>query len=108
MSKPSKRRFRLSVVREGAAKRRGSTIEIETDDGQVFSMPAPGFWDDPIAELMGKGKEVELATALLGGPDEYARFRASGGRAQDIALTIAAFSEDQGVNEGESSASSSS
>lgn len=106
MSKPNKRRFRLSEIRETQARKTGSEIEIETDDGSVFVIPAPGFWPDEATELMGQNKEIALATALLGGAEEYARFKQAGGRSNDVALAISAFAADQGVTEGESSASS--
>ncbi len=109
MSKPNKRRFKLSQIRQQVADERGgSTIDIETDDGQVYSMPAPGFWDDEVTELLSSNDNIKLAEALLGGPENYARFKASGGRAQDVALVMTAYGKDQGSTEGESSASPSS
>lgn len=106
MSKPNRKRFRLSQIREAQANKTGRIIEVETDDGQVYEIDAPGFWADEATELMGKGREVDLATVLLGGKEKYAAFKASGGRAQDVALAISAFQDDQGVTEGESGASS--
>lgn len=106
MSKPNKKTYRLSQIRESTANKRGSAIDIETDDGQTFNLPTPGFWPDEATELMGKGREVELATILLGGPEEYARFKAAGGRAGDVAMALEAYGADQGATTGESSASS--
>ncbi len=110
MSKPNKRRFKLSEVRtQQAQKRGGSTIDFETDNGDTFSIPAPGFWTDDQAALIGNADTVKLATALLGGEDNYARFKAAGGQSQDISLVMAAYADAQGANsEGESSASSAS
>ncbi len=108
MSKPNRKRFRLSQIREAQANKTGRVIEVETDDGAVYEIDAPGFWPDEATELMGKGREVDLATVLLGGKEKYAAFKASGGRAQDVALAISAFQDDQGVTEGESTASSAS
>lgn len=106
MSKPNKKTYRLSQIRESTANKRGSAIEIETEDGQTFELPTPGFWPDEATELMGKGREVELAGILLGGPEEYARFKAAGGRAGDVAMAMEAYGADQGATTGESSASS--
>lgn len=108
MSKPNKKRFKLETIRQVQADKRGSVIEIETDDGQVFALPAPGFWPDEASALMRDRDEVGLARVLVGGPEEYDRFKAAGGRASDVALAIAAFADDQGVTSGESGASSSS
>lgn len=109
MSKPNKRRFKLETVRQVQADKRGSEIEIEVgDEGVVFVMPAPGFWPDEAVALMGKGEEVKLAQALLGGSEQYGRFVEAGGRAQDVALVIAAYADEQGASQGESGASSAS
>lgn len=106
MSQPNKRRYRLAEIREGVANKRGREIELETDDGATYTIPTPGFWDDAATDLMGKGREVELATVLLGGPERYAAFKASGGRAGDVAMALEAYGADQGATAGESSASS--
>jgi hypothetical protein len=111
MSKPNKRRFKLETVRQVQADKRGSEIEIEVGEGEgarTFVMPAPGFWPDEAVALMGKGEEVKLAQALLGGTEQYASFVEAGGRAQDVALVISAYADEQGASTGESTASSSS
>jgi hypothetical protein len=107
MSKPNKSRFKLSQIRESQANRTGSAIEVETDDGQVFEVPTPHFWPDEASQLIGKGRDVELATMLLGGEESYAKFKAAGGRAADLGIVLTAYAKDQGIGTpGESGASS--
>lgn len=107
MSKPNKRRFKLSEIREAQANKTGRTIEVETDDGQVFELPTPHFWSDEASSLIGKGRDVELATMLLGGEQRYAEFHAAGGQAADLGILLTAYAQDQGIGTaGESGASS--
>ncbi len=109
MSKPNKKRFKLDTLRANAAEKRGgASIEIEAGDGQVFSFPTPAFWSDEQLAVSTERDVVKLATVLLGGEDEYAKFRAAGGQASDIALAMSEFSEAQGATAGESPASSAS
>jgi len=107
MSKPNRKRFRLAEIRQThAEKNGGDEILIEAPDGGEFTIPAPGFWPDEATALLGQNRDVALATILLGGPERYTQYKNAGGRAQDVALILAAHAEDQGVTEGESGASS--
>jgi len=108
MSKPNKRRYKLSQIREATTERVGaSSIELETDDGQVFEFPAPHLWADDTVELARQDKTVQLAATLLG--DRHQEFLAAGGHSIDVMMAVAQYGLDQGVaNVGESSASSSS
>jgi hypothetical protein len=104
MSKPNRARFRLAELRTKRAAEHGDSIEIETDDGQMFTVPAPGFWGDDVKEHLAANRDVAAVKALLG-PADYLRFREAGGRADDVMLALAAYSEAQGLTVGESSAS---
>ncbi len=95
MSKPSKKRYRLSEIRQNAETKKGSVIEFDAPNGQEFSIPAPGFWPDEVYDSVNATDTVAMAKALLG--ERYEDFRASGGRADDIALLIEAWSADQGT-----------
>lgn len=98
-------RFKLAELRQREAdKSGGDTIEIETEDGTVFAFPAPGFWDDDAKLAFTSNDDVTGVKVLLG-PKEYVRFRAAGGRADDVALALKAYAEEQGLGLGESSAS---
>lgn len=97
-------RFKLAELRQNAAETSGDAIEIETDDGTVFELPAPGFWDDGAKEAFAANNDVAGVKALMG-PREYVRFRQAGGRADDVALALRAYAKEQGLSLGESSAS---
>lgn len=105
MSKPNRRRFKLEQIRQTERERTGDAFEIETDSGEMFEIPAPGFWPDEAKEHFAAGNDVAGAKALMG-PRRYLQFREAGGQASDILLALRAFSADQGVELGESSASS--
>lgn len=104
MSKPNRARFKLAELRQREADRRGDAIELETDDGTVFTFPAPGFWDDDAKEAFTSNNDVAGVRALLG-PRDYLKFREAGGRADDVALALREFAKEQGIDLGESSGS---
>lgn len=98
-------RFKLAEIRQRHAEKiGGETVEIETEDGSVFEVPAPGFWNDDAKELFAKNLDVAGVKALIG-PREYLRFVQAGGRADDVALVLKAFAAEQGLSVGESTAS---
>lgn len=105
MSKPNRRRFKLAELRQRETDKTGDAFEIETDSGEVFEIPAPGFWDDNVKESIAAGNDVAAAKALFG-PRRYLQFRDSGGRAADVLLALKAFAADQGTDLGNSSDSS--
>lgn len=95
MSKPNKKRYKLSEVRVNAEEKRSSTIDFELG-GVDFSFPAPGFWDDDVYDAAKTESTPVMARALLG--DRYDEFRSLGGRADDIALLMEAYAEEQGAD----------
>lgn len=103
MSK-ARSRFKLAELRHRQAEKSGDVLEIETDDGTVFELPAPGFWDDAVKQAFAGNDDVAGVRALMG-PARYLEFRQRGGRADDVALALKAYAEDQGLSVGESSAS---
>jgi hypothetical protein len=104
MSKPNRARFRLAELRQQQAEKTGDTITIEIDDETSFAFPAPGFWPDEAKEAFAANNDVAGVKALLG-QREYLRFREAGGRADDVALALKAYTAEQGSTVGESSAS---
>jgi hypothetical protein len=99
MSKPNRRRYRLAeVVTE--IREAKPTIEIETEDGEVYSVPPPELWPDEAIELSATDP-LGAARALLGS-ERYAAFTKSGGSAS---LLFAVIGKEAGVPLGESSAS---
>lgn len=98
-------RFKLQELRQQHAEKVGDIIEIETDSGEVFEFPAPGFWPDEAKDSFRENNDVDGVRKLLG-PARYLDFKAAGGRADDVALALKAFAAEQGLSTpGESSAS---
>jgi hypothetical protein len=91
----SKRHYKLSEVIE--RKRSEGVTEIETDDGQVFTVDPVSLWSDDVIANAQKD-QIAAAVALLGGQDSYDKFKAAGGSA---ALLLTIVSEEQGVSVGE-------
>lgn len=104
MSKPNRARYKLAELRKKQADEVGDVFEIEAEDGTVFEIPAPGFWDDGVKEQFTANNDVAGIRMLLG-PRRYLEFRQHGGRADDVALALRAFAKDQGLTVGESTAS---
>lgn len=99
MPSPNRKRYRLGeIVQELRQDRPG--IEVEADDGQVFTVPPPELWPDEAIELTDKDP-VGAARAVLGA-EQYARWRESGGTA---ALLFAIIGKESGAQLGESAAS---
>lgn len=96
MSKPGKARYKLSAVKrsyEDAVG--GSVVEVETDDGKVYSFPHPLFTDDDTARAIDAAEgDTGKARVLLG--DQYDDYVKSGGDANTLMLVyVAARSEMQ-------------
>lgn len=96
------KRVNLSAYK--AEKRDKDSIEIETDDGDVFVIDPPSLWPDSVAEL-AKNQDLQgIARALLGDA-RFDEFVAKGGSATIISKIV---EEELGGTVPESSASPSS
>lgn len=104
MSKPNKKRYKLATV-VAEAREKHPQIEIETDDGELFAFDPPQFWSDEAADPK-VGPRATMIAVL--GEEQYERFKKSGGTYSALNLVIEAWSADQGVSLGESSASAAS
>lgn len=105
MSKPNRQRFKLETIRQQERDRTGDAFEIEANNGEVFEVPAPGFWPDEVKAAIASGDDLTAAKKLLG-ERRYLEFRQAGGQASDVLLALKAFAANQGTELGESSASS--
>lgn len=104
----SKTTFSLEELRQRAAQRKGGDKLTITVGGKPFTIPMPGFWPDEVKELARGSKQtgdVPFVTALLGGPKEFEKFKAAGGRCDDVALLLDEYKTGQGADLGESSPS---
>ncbi|AZM57631.1 hypothetical protein DMA15_12705 [Streptomyces sp. WAC 01529] len=96
MSKPNRARFKLSAVKRSYAEAvGGELVEVETDDGKVFTFPHPLFTEDDLARQIDAAEgDVGKAHVLLG--EAYDDFMKSGGDANSLMLVyVAARSEMQ-------------
>ncbi|OUD02571.1 hypothetical protein [Streptomyces swartbergensis] len=96
MSKPGKARYRLSAVKASYEEAvGGSEVEVETDDGKVYTFPHPLFTDDDTAKAIDAAEgDGAKARVLLG--DQWDAFVKSGGDANGLMLVyVAARSEMQ-------------
>ncbi|MBQ1122647.1 hypothetical protein [Streptomyces sp. B15] len=96
MSKPNRARYKLSAVKASYADAvGGNQVEVETDDGKVFTFPHPLFTEDDTARQIDAAEGDEgKARVLLG--DQWSDFVKSGGDANGLMLVyVAARSEMQ-------------
>ncbi|MGW7248817.1 hypothetical protein [Streptomyces decoyicus] len=96
MSKPNKARFKLSAVKASYVEAvGGELVEVETDDGKVWTFPHPLFTGDELAkEIDAAEGDGAKARVLLG--EQWADFVKSGGDANSLMLVfVAARSEMQ-------------
>lgn len=104
----SKTTFSLADLRQRAAQRKGGDKLTITIDGTPFTIPVPGFWSDEVKDLARGSKEhgdLPFVTALLGGQKQYEKFKAAGGRSDDVGLLLDEYRAAQGADLGESSPS---
>lgn len=96
MSKPSKARFKLSAVKASYAEAvGGELVEVETDDGKVWTFPHPLFTPDDLAKEIDAAEGDEARARILLG-DQWGEFIKSGGDANGLMLVyVAARSEMQ-------------
>jgi hypothetical protein len=78
-------------------KREGRQTHIELSDGTVLKVDPLELWGDDVLTNAATD-QVAAATALLGGDENYSKFKADGGAA---ALLLTMLMEEQGVSAGE-------
>jgi hypothetical protein len=83
MSKPQKTYKLADLLRE--AEESKHKIVIEAENGDTFEIDPPELWDDDV--FSATGGPVAEAKAIMG-EEEYARFRAAGGRATLVSYLI--------------------
>ncbi|GGX01899.1 hypothetical protein [Streptomyces chryseus] len=90
MSKPGKARYRLSAVKASYSEALGGElVEVETDDGKVYTFPHPLFMGDADAEkLNAEDGDTAKARILLG--DQWDDYVKSGGDANGLMLVFMA------------------
>ncbi|MEV8394834.1 MULTISPECIES: hypothetical protein [unclassified Streptomyces] len=94
MSKPGKARYRLSAVKASYSEAvGGDVVEVETDDGKIYSFPHPLFADDDMnAAIDAATGDAGKARVLLG--DQWDAYVKSGGDANGLMLVFLAARAD--------------
>lgn len=95
MSKPNKKRYKLSTIKAQFAEAvGGEDVEFELDDGEVLTFPHPLFADDDWSKAVDEAEgSADKARAMLG-DEQYEKFKAQGGVDNDIALLFLAVQQD--------------
>lgn len=95
MSKPNKKRYRLSEVKTQMAEAvGGNDVEFETDNGDVLTFPHPLFTDEEWDERVdGAETAHDKAVAILG-EEQYKKYTAAGHKDGDIGLLMLRVQQD--------------
>ncbi|MEW1568321.1 hypothetical protein AB0454_35755 [Streptomyces sp. NPDC093509] len=95
MSKPNRKRYRMSEVKAQMSEAvGGELVEFETDKGDVLTFPHPLFTDDDWDEKVdGAENSKEKAIAILG-EEQYEKYTAAGHKDSDIGLLMIAVQQD--------------
>ncbi|AQW55297.1 hypothetical protein ACIQPP_05610 [Streptomyces violaceusniger] len=90
MSKPNRARFKLSAVKASYAEAvGGELVEVETDDGKIYTFPHPLFMDDDLTkEIDAAETDGGKARVLLG--EQWDAYVKSGGDANSLVLVYVA------------------
>lgn len=102
MSKPEKRRYKLSKVIDEVRDKVGGSIEIETDDGQVFIIDPPPLWNDTAVDPNVGPNDTGKAVF---GEERWEQFKKAGGSYVLLNRVLEKWGEDQASDLGKSSAS---
>lgn len=94
MSKPNKKRYILSQVREQYEEAVGPEVEFELKNGEVLTFPHPLFADDEWSNAVDAAEtNREKAHAILGA-EQYDKFVAAGHQDMEMALLFLAVQQD--------------
>ncbi|WP_031095483.1 hypothetical protein [Streptomyces sp. NRRL S-15] len=95
MSKPNKRRYKLSEVKAQYTEAvGGDQVEFETDKNDVLTFPHPLFASDEWTEAVdGAETSRDKAIAILG-QEQYETYAAAGHSDGDIGLLFLAVQQD--------------
>lgn len=95
MSKPNRKRYKLSEVKTQMTEAvGGDQVEFETDAGDILTFPHPLFTDDEWDERVdGADNSREKAIAILG-EEQYEKYAAAGHADFEIGLLMLRVQQD--------------
>lgn len=95
MTKPNKRRLKLSEMRDQAMEALGMEpgLELELPNGEVLLVPNPMLVSDEVQARLSDEDVVSTAKAVLG-EEDHARLLAGGGSSNDVMLAWKLMSEE--------------
>ncbi|MDX2551326.1 hypothetical protein [Streptomyces stelliscabiei] len=94
MSKPNKKRYVLSQVKQQFEEAVGPEVEFELDNGEVLTFPHPLFADDEWSNAVDAAEtNRDKAHAILG-DEQYDKFVAAGHQDMEMALLFLAVQQD--------------
>ncbi|WP_237409033.1 hypothetical protein [Streptomyces sp. M2CJ-2] len=95
MSKPNKKRYVLSQVKQQFTDAvGGEDVEFELADGQVLTFPHPLFADDDWSEAVDGAETNKAKARAILGEEQYAKFQDAGHADAEIALLFLAVQQD--------------
>ncbi|MFF2525894.1 hypothetical protein [Streptomyces liangshanensis] len=95
MSKPNKKRYKLSQVRAQFAEAvGGEQVEFEGPNDEVYTFPHPLFADEEWAKQVDAAESASGKARALLGDEQYEKFTAAGGEDNDIQLLFMAIQQD--------------
>ncbi|MFJ6438541.1 hypothetical protein [Streptomyces sp. NPDC091416] len=95
MSKPNRKRYKLSEVKAQYTEAvGGNTVEFETDKGDVLTFPHPLFAEDDWTEAVDAAETSRDKALAILGPEQYETYAAAGHSDGDIGLLFLAVQQD--------------
>ncbi|MGW0642384.1 hypothetical protein [Streptomyces badius] len=95
MSKPNRKRYRLSEVKQQFTDAvGGETVEFETDAGDVLTFPHPLFTDEEWDQKVDNAETAHDKAVAILGDEQYEKYKAAGHGDGDIALLMMAVQQD--------------
>lgn len=95
MSKPNRKRYRLSEVKQQMTDAvGGDQVEFETDAGDVLTFPHPLFTDEEWDEKVDSAENAHDKAVAILGEEQYEKYHAAGHKDGDIALLMLRVQQD--------------
>ncbi|MEV0526639.1 hypothetical protein AB0I66_24660 [Streptomyces sp. NPDC050439] len=94
MSKPNKKRYKLSEVKQQFVEAVGPEVEFELDNGETLTFPHPLFADDEWSEKVDAAETNRAKAHAILGDEQYDKFVAAGHQDMEMALLFLAVQQD--------------